>query len=409
MNKEMIFDFSRLLIKRFSRDRCLSHATNLSFTWLLSVVPLMTVSLAILAAFPVFEQITTQLQELFFSYFTPKSGSIQDVQKYFTEFSAKATQLTGVGILFLIVTALMLMNTIDGAFNEIWNVRVRRKPVIGFLVYWAVLTIGPLLVGVSLAVTSYLVTLPFFSSTVANVTNSQIILNLLPIIATSFAFTLMYMVIPNRSITFKHALLGGIVASVLFELAKRGFTLYVTMFPTYKFIYGALSTIPIFLIWIYISWVVVLLGAEITHCLSIFQAHIERKSAKNSELFELLDIIQVLFTRQNDGQKIRTKDLLKDLPLHEEYELLKHLDSLVEASIVKRTDTGEWVLVRSLDSYSLYDLYQACPCAIPVIASDKDLGSNKYPVLSSQLDENLKLTMAMTLRELYDSNEVART
>jgi len=406
MNKDMIFDFSKLLVKRFTRDRCLSHATNLSFTWLLSVVPLMTVSLAILAAFPVFEQITSQLQELFFSYFTPKSGSIQGVQKYISEFSDKATQLTGVGVLFLIVTALMLMNTIDNAFNEIWNVRSRRKPVIGFLVYWAVLTIGPLLVGVSLAVTSYLVTLPFFNSTVANVTNSRIILNLLPIIATSFAFTLMYMVIPNRSITFKHALIGGIVASILFELAKHGFTLYVTMFPTYKFIYGALSTIPIFLIWIYISWVVVLLGAEITHCLSIFQAHIERKSTKNNELFELLDIIQVLADRQNKAQKVRTKDLLKDLPLHEEHELLTHLESLVAASVVKRTDSGEWVLVRSLDSYSLYELYKACPCALPVISMNEGLEGNKYPVLSQQLDQNLELTMTMTLKDLYGENSV---
>ncbi len=406
MNKETVFDFLRLLFKRFSRDRCLSHATNLSFTWLLSVVPLMTVSLAILTAFPVFEEITAELQKSFFTYLTPKSGSIQDVQKYITEFSVKATQLTSIGVLFLIITALMLMNTIDNAFNEIWNVRIRRKPVIGFLVYWAVLTIGPLLVGVSLVVTSYLVTLPFLSSTVANVSNNQIILNLLPIIATSFAFTLMYMVVPNRSVSFKHALIGGIVASILFELSKKGFTLYVTAFPTYQFIYGALSTIPIFLIWVYISWVVVLVGAEITHCLSIFQAHNERKSTDNNALYEILDIIYVISIRQDKGQKVRSKDLLKDLPLHEEYELLKHLEDLSYAAIVKRTHSGEWVLARSLDVYSLYELYKACPCAIPVTHEGESLDKHKYPLLSSRLNQNLETMMALTLKELYDGDNL---
>lgn len=406
MDRKAISNFFRLLVTRFNRDRCLSHATDLSFNWLLSVVPLMTVSLAILAAYPEFDEVIKDLQNSFFKYFTPNSASMQQVHNYFVEFSAKATQLTGIGVLFLILTALMLMRSIDNSFNEIWNVQIRRNRVTGFLVYWAVLTIGPLLIGVSFAVTSYLVALPFFSSTVMVVGSTKLLLGLLPIIATCFAFTLMYMVIPNRSVSFKHAVVGGVVAAILFELAKKGFTLYVTLFPTYKFIYGALSTIPIFLIWIYISWVVVLLGAEITHCLSIFNSHMARKSTKNNDLFNILDIIYIISKRQDDGEGMQTREILKDLPLLEEYELLSHLENLKAASVVKRTETGEWVLARSLGSYSLHDLYKDCPSEIPIISNEQDLDNIQYPVLAKILNQNLESTMSMSLEELYANNHI---
>jgi membrane protein len=264
--------FLRLLVRRFVEDQGLPNAASLTYTTLLSLVPLMTVSLAIFSAFPVSERIAERMQDFVFQNFVPTAGEV--LQEYLQQFSAKASKLTGTGAAFLIVTAVMLMVNIDQAINRIWRVSRKRSPIGMFMEYWSILSLGLILVGVSVAATSYLVSMPIFTQaaeTMDEVSRMARILNLAPVLVSTLAFTLLYAVVPNRRVPFTHALAGGFLAAVLFELAKRGFAYYVTTFPSYHAIYGALAAVPIFLVWVYFCWVITLLGAEFSACLGIFR------------------------------------------------------------------------------------------------------------------------------------------
>ena len=253
--------FFAFLFGRFVDARRLSNAAGLSYASLLAIVPLFVVSLAVLSAFPVFQSVMKDLQDFVFQNFVPDSRG--EIQKYILSFAGKASKLTMIGIISMLLTALLLMASIDKALNEIWHVRHRRKRLVGFLVYWAVLTLGPLLIGSSLAITSYLVSLPMLSK-VGIGGLKQHLLPVLPFVMESVAFSMMYWIVPNRSVPVKHALFGGLLAAVIFELTKKGFAFYLTHFPTYEAIYGALAVIPIFLIWMYASWIIILFGAEFT-------------------------------------------------------------------------------------------------------------------------------------------------
>lgn len=246
--------FFRLVAARFNEDRLNSVAQALSYTTLLSLVPLTTLAFGLFSVFPVFEKWMMTLQAFLYSHFVPASGDV--VQKYLNQFASKSAQLTAVGLLFLVVTALMLMATIEQTFNEIWRVTNRRKAVHRFLAYWAILTLGPLLLGLSLSLTSAVFSLaPFRGGGVSFFAGA------LPFLATAAAFMLLYMLVPNANVYWRHALVGSLIAAVLFEIAKRGFALIVVKYSSYQLVYGAIAALPVFLIWIYVSWAVILMGA----------------------------------------------------------------------------------------------------------------------------------------------------
>ena len=262
--------FLHLLVFRFIQDGGLQHTATLTYTTLLSLVPLMTVSLAIFSAFPVSDRVVAQLQDFVFQNMVPASGEV--IRQYLEEFSSKASRMTGTGTVFLVIVAVMMMGTIDRALNTIWQVRRKRSPLGMFMVYWSILSLGPIFMGTSVVLTSYFVSLPLFEDAALTLgVDRHGMLGLMPVLASATAFTLLYMVVPNRSVPLRHALAGGVLAALLFELAKRGFALYLTTFPTYEAIYGALAAVPVFLIWIYLSWLVTLLGAEFTYCLWIYR------------------------------------------------------------------------------------------------------------------------------------------
>jgi membrane protein len=240
-------------------------AGELSFTTLLALVPLTTVSVAVLSLFPVFETWMDAIQQFIYGNFVPAAGAA--VSEYLAEFAANAGRLTAWGLLFLLVTALLLMATIEHAFNDIWHVAQPRKRIHRFLGYWAVLTLGPILIGLGVSVTSYLLSLPLIAGPATPAGLRALVLAVAPTAFEVLAFMLMYVVVPNHRVRWRDALLGAIVAAALFELAKRGFGWFVLSFATYRAIYGALAALPVFLIWIYLSWTVVLLGAVVTAAL----------------------------------------------------------------------------------------------------------------------------------------------
>ena len=252
----------RRVVIRLREDGCLRVAAALSFTTLLALVPFVTVVFSMMSLFPVFEQWGQALDEFMYRNFVPAVG--EDVKSYLSQFTQQAGRLTAVGLVFLLISALLLLATIEDNFNEIWRVRKGRRFIQRLLAYWTVISLGPLLMMVSLSLTSYIFSLPVISTQPELLGVKHTLLGLLPWLFETVAFVLFYMAVPNCVVRFRDAFVGGLIATLLFELAKRGFALYVLNFKSYEVIYGALAAIPIFLIWVYLSWFIVLIGAHVT-------------------------------------------------------------------------------------------------------------------------------------------------
>ncbi|MDG2237838.1 MAG: YihY family inner membrane protein [Arenicellales bacterium] len=251
-----------LITRVFSRvrqGRLHSVASALAFTTLLALVPLITVSFSILSLFPFFSSWRGSVEDFLYSNLVPATGEV--VSGYLREFSSQAGTLTGLGLIALMATALLLLSTIEDALNGIWGVRKGRTLLQRLLLYWAMLTLGPILVVASLSLSSYLGSLVFLDLMPSLQLVSATVLPALPILVEGLGFFLMYLVIPNCPVRFRYALTGAITAMVLFEIAKNMFIFYVANFNTYQIIYGVLWTIPVVLVWIFVSWLVTLLGA----------------------------------------------------------------------------------------------------------------------------------------------------
>jgi membrane protein len=253
--------FVRRVVARFEQDRCQRVAGALSFTTVLAIVPLTAVVLAVLSLFPKFSALMAVIQDFIYSNFVPAAGDV--VQKYLMQFASKAGRLTAIGVLFLMVTAILLMATIEQAFNDIWRTANTRKLLHRFLTYWALLTLGPILIGVSLTLTSALFALPIFDGLEHGWVHGFLDL-LLPLVFEVGAAVLLYTVVPNVAVAWRDALVGGLFAAVLLEMAKRLFAMSMKYFTSYQILYGAIAALPIFLVWVYISWVIILLGAIVT-------------------------------------------------------------------------------------------------------------------------------------------------
>jgi len=254
--------FCVAVVRRIFEDRCFQVAAGLTYTTLLSLVPLFAVVLAMSAAFPAFDQWIEALQNFAIRNFLPDTGR-RMIRTQLTEFAANASQLTAVGLVFLGVTSLSLMLSIDETLNRLFRVRQARGPVHRVLIYLGALCVVPLLVGASVSMTSWLVGASLGLLGQPHWVSVSV-LRLVPYVFTCVAFTLVYKLLPNCRVEWRHAVAGGLLAALAFELAKLGFAWYIANFPTYTMIYGAFAVIPIFLLWVYISWVIVVIGATIT-------------------------------------------------------------------------------------------------------------------------------------------------
>lgn len=247
-------------------ERITVSAGHLAYVSLLSLVPVIMVFFMIMSAFPAFEPIRIEFEQFIFSNFVPTSGDV--VQNYVTTFVGNASSMGFASILGLFVVALLLISNIDKTFNHLWKTNVQRPIVHTISIYWMVITLGPILILLSLAISSYLAGLATFADDYTPGFGTAL-LKLVPWASAVGAFMLLYMIVPNRPVRAKYALYGALLATFLFELTKKGFALYVTNFPSYEVIYGALATIPILFVWVYLSWVVVLLGAVLTYSVTM--------------------------------------------------------------------------------------------------------------------------------------------
>jgi len=351
--------FSRLVFKRFGNDGGMRIAASLSYTSLLAIVPLGTIAFAILKAFPVFDSIRDRLQGLVFDAFLPET--ISNVQEHFSNFVGKAGGLTAIGIVALAFVAIMLLATIEAALNDIFRVKSKRAFVPRMMMFWAVLTMGPMFMGASLSLATYL----FAITKMTDVSNLSgigwIMTRSVPTVLAIFAFSVFYAIVPYRPVKVFHALIGGVSAGLLFALVRKGFAFYIEAFPAYQTLYGALSVIPIFLIWMYLSWAVVLIGAEVTASMPEWGRKGEKGSLLSlspaGRLVIALKLLEVLW-RQSRGE-IADSDV-ESVVSHSDKAgsdvFAEMLDALRQAGLVALSDDERWILCRDLSSLTLAQL-----------------------------------------------------
>ena len=241
-------------------------AGSLAFTTLLALVPLGTVALTFVARFPVFQQWLDALEVFLLRHMLPASADTV-VHQYIREFTEKAANLTGLSIVLIGVTATLAAATVEREINLIWGVRRRRPLGRRIVVYALGLTAGPVLLGASLSITTWFIT-QSLAAVPLRWPVAELLAKPLPLLFTAAALTLMYAIVPWRPVAWRHALAGAAPAAVAFEVAKQGFAFYLTQVPTYQLVYGALAALPVFLVWIYLCWLIVLAGAAITATLA---------------------------------------------------------------------------------------------------------------------------------------------
>jgi membrane protein len=327
---------ARTLRERFREDRLGLTASSLTFTTTIALVPLITVVLAVFTAFPMFAKFQDVLQKWLVESLIPDNIARQ-VLGYLTQFASRAGHLGWLGLVVLFFTAISLIFTIDRTLNSIWRVRRARPIAQRVLVYWAALTLGPLLAATSLTITSYIVTA---SRDIGMHGGMRIFLDTVEFMLVAGGLAATYHYVPNTHVRWSHAWLGALAASAGFEIAKKLLTLYVKAVPTYSAVYGAFATVPILLVWIYVAWVIVLLGAVITAYLPSLLAQVHRRAPSPGWRFQLvLEILHALQTaKAQPGHGLTLMALSKHL----------HVDPLQLEPLVELLVRMDWV-VRSDD------------------------------------------------------------
>jgi len=332
-NLQKLRALARYALRRAGEDRLPQVSASLTFTTVLSVVPVLTVAFALLAAFPVFREFRTGIENFLYQNLIP--GSVSDsISRYLGQFSKSARGLTAMGLAGLMVTSVLTMLTVEDALNAIWRVKQRRPLAQRVLVFWAVLTFGPVLIGASLSISSYLI-----SISAGYVGNMPFTLGLLvsaaPVLLSALAFAFLYMAVPNAYVEWRDAIAAGLVAAVAFEFAKRGFGYFITHIPTYTAVYGTFAALPIFLLWIYLSWLVTLLGATIAANLPVLrQGHWRRRTFAGSEFFDALGVLLLLYRARDEvPRSVGELDLGRKLRVEADY-LAALLDKLKAMHLV---------------------------------------------------------------------------
>lgn len=349
--------FAGLVLRRFFTQRSMEAAASLTFSTLLGLVPLLAIGLALFSAFPAFQEKQVQIEQFVVQNLLPEAGSA--LEGYFRSFLANTGKLTSMGTIGLAVSALALLGSIEGAFNRIWRVERPRPLVLRLLSAWALLTVGPLLFGLSLTISTW----AFAAASDLGgdaVRSLPRLTRLLPPLFEIAGAALLFLVVPNRKVRLSHALLGGVVTMVLFEALKTGFAVYLKFFPVFNTLYGALSLIPILLVWVYASWIIVLLGAQTAASAADWRRAVtaagvgQARQRPASRLAAACALMAVLDAARRRGEMLEEEeaalragigtDLADDL-----------LDLLEARHYTARTEEGAWVSIRDAGAVSFYD------------------------------------------------------
>ena len=341
--------FLRYLLQRFNRDGCRQSAAALTYMSLFAIVPMLTLMYSMFSLVPAFNEVGLQVEAFIFSKFLPSSG--QEISQYLTEFSSQARKLSAAGVVILMVTSFLMLANIEKTFNHIWATTGSRKGLAGFLVYWAILSLGPLLLAAGMMMKTYLVSFQLIVDEVDSLGVFAILFSYLPWLMTWLAFTLLYIAVPNCKVRTSYAIFGGLVTTALFETAKTVFGLLVAH-SSYTSVYGAFAVIPLFLLWIYLLWVLILVGAELVRSLETF-----RYQGRGSAIPDLLAVVIILWQcwrRQQKGQTLSDSTMTVVGLDAEHWRRLRNM--LLERHILEKTAKGQYVLIRDPASISLNDV-----------------------------------------------------
>lgn len=378
--------FARYVTTKFRQDKCTQMAAGLTFDTLLSLVPLITIALTLFSTFHVFDDFSEEIKRFLLANMLPETGG-KMISRYVEQFAESATKLTAFGLAFLAFTAMLIMVTIDNAFNTIWRVSKPRPLMKRVLVYWAVITLAPLLIGASLSLTSWLVGLSIGYAKHTPVFGA-ITLKVVPVLLTTLAFILLFRVLPNRYVPIRHAFVGGVVAAAAFESMNRGFGFFIAHFSTYKLVYGAFASIPIFLLWIYLSWLTILMGALIAASLSRWRHREMQQLGSAAQFYFAVRILGAMRAGLASGEVQSLPSLSQRLNLaFEEAEFL--LEKLQGANIVRKFLGNGWTMIRDPEHISLRelaDLFLLDVSALPSQEGDAEIHA-WFDLVAQRLEE----------------------
>lgn len=405
-NRDRTKSFSRFIWQRFVDDKCFETAGALSYTTLVSLVPLTVAVFAMFSVFPVFQPARDTLINFVFNNFVPSAG--EAVQSAMLGFAANASKLTGISILVMLFSALSMMISIEDRLNRIWRVHQPRSWGSRLLLYWAALTLGPILIVGSIAVTSYVTAAPLLHSAADQISGVvQSMLTTLPFVVTFFTLWLMYAVVPNRKVSRRDAAIGALLGAVLFEIARWGFSVFVQHAQTYQQIYGVLASIPIFLLWIYLSWVIVILAASIAASASAFEYHPPKGTLpEGAEFLGLLVVLGHFVSAHRAGDCVDEAALRVSEPYLRSALISSYFDDLQAADLIQRGESGGWLLSRSLDSTDLLRVYRHADYRLPLhpVEAADSLGIELPPELLAMLAglaESLQEKLGARLDQIY--------
>ena len=349
------------LAERFREDRLSLTASSLTFTTTIALVPFFTVALAVFTAFPMFSKVQGALQDWLIQSLVPDAIARQ-VLGYLTQFAGKASRLGTAGLVALVVSAFALILTIDKTLNNIWRVRRPRPLARRVLIYWTVMTLGPLFLGVSLSISSYLISAS--RGLVGAMPGSlRVGLDLLEFALLAAGLAALYRYVPHTHVRRRHAWAGAVFAATGIELAKKLVTLYFGMVPTYSMVYGVFATLPILLVWIYVAWLVVLLGAVIAAYLPVLLIGGGRDGGVPGWQFQLaLEVLQQLNrARASQRHGVSLPELARQLrldPLQLEpvLEILVGLDWVGRINEIEDEERTRYILLADPESTALEPL-----------------------------------------------------
>ena len=390
------FQFLRFLTRHFFEDNCQQKAASLTYTTMLSIVPMLTVLLMILSSVPALASVRAQIYEVIYSNLLPQS-SLQ-VSKYINSFAEKSSNLTIIGAMILFVTTIMTLTTIERAFNEIWRVENRSGGLKSMLRYWTIVTLGPLVLGTAFIASSAVQSISFLNREIAGYgIDWAFWVQIVSIAVTVAGFITMYWFIPKARVPAKNAAIAGVIVAIFFELLKHIFGTVMTNFTSYEAIYGAFAALPIFLLWIYLSWNLILLGVEISYTLTIFET---KEVYPRHPLLSLLDMLNVVYTGHLNGESVNEQSLRNVLGRKELPKWYTYLNYLQDSNLITLTEDNDYVLKRDLSKMTLWDFYRTLPYPLPIKDELDEMDQEQQKAWLGLLVERFENTEAYAKQQL---------
>jgi membrane protein len=341
--------FLILMLRQYQAKSCQKSAASLTYVTLFATVPMMTVTYSMFSIIPAFQSLGDELQTLLFEHFLPNSE--QDLGKYLKDFSTQARQLTVFGAAFLLVSAYLMLKNIEQNFNGIWGVARGRRGVSNFLLYWAILSLGPLLLGAALAMSTYLASFRLLVGTYDSLGVFEWVLQFAPWVLTWAAFTLLFVAVPNCKVSVRHALIGGLVTTLGFQGLKAAFG-WIVGHSSFTLVYGAFAALPLFLLWVNLIWMVILGGAVFVHTISAHQ--IGLRDRNYPDLLASLIVLWCCYRASQEGGVVAERKLLNQGLAAQQWHRIRI--ALVTNKVITTNDQGDYLLSRDLKSLSLLQL-----------------------------------------------------